>query len=70
MQYRAESRQHHAIATLLRNDPSKIFVHDIIRKNDFAGVVAMFKQDVDPNCVRHHLESPSVSSIMNSDCEY
>jgi ankyrin repeat protein len=38
---------------LLRNDPSKIFIHDLIRKNDFQGVIAMLKQGVDVNQKRY-----------------
>jgi ankyrin repeat protein len=51
-----------ALATLLRNDPSRTLVHDVIRKNDFDSVVALFKQNVDPNMQRMIDISSSIES--------
>jgi ankyrin repeat protein len=51
----AVTQGHHSIAVILRHDPDLIFVHDLIRKNDFEAVVAMFKQGVDVNLRREKL---------------
>ncbi len=37
------------VIAILKTDPQRTFIHDIIRKNDFPGVVAMLKQNADPN---------------------
>ena len=60
--YWADKFGYSALAIMLKHDPSKIFVHDVIRKNYFPGVVALFKQNVDPNVVRYPIPSSSSSS--------
>ena len=60
--YWADKFGYSALAIMLKHDPSKIFVHDVIRKNYFLGVVALFKQNVDPNVVRYPIPSSSSSS--------
>lgn len=37
------------VQTILRLDPSRVYIHDVIRQGDFKGVVAMLKQWVDVN---------------------
>lgn len=54
------------LAILLKHDPQKIFVHDVIRKNYFPGVVALFKQNVDPNLVRRIERENVVKSAHNN----
>eukprot|EP01033_Poteriospumella_lacustris_P011374 gene11374-8092_t len=51
----AMAQNHSQLATILRHDPDLIYVHDLIRKNDFEAVVAMFKQGVDVNLRRERL---------------
>lgn len=45
----AESRNRESIALILKHDPARIWIHDVIRNNDFPAVIAMLKQKVDPN---------------------
>jgi len=46
-----------------------MFVHDVIRKNDFPGVVSMFKQNVDPNLVRYANASTPENNNSSSSIE-
>jgi ankyrin repeat protein len=48
----AESRNRDAIAIILKHDPARIWIHDVIRNNDFAATIGMLKQNVDPNLRR------------------
>jgi ankyrin repeat protein len=49
----AESRKRESIACILRHDPARVWVHDVIRNNDFAAVIGMLKQNVDINLRRY-----------------
>ena len=63
--YWADKFGYSALGIMLKHDPSTIFVHDVIRKNYFPGVVALFKQNVDPNLVRYPI--PNTSSNSNNN---
>lgn len=42
-----------SLQRLLLNDPSKIFVHDLIRDGDYVAVLGMFRQGSNPNQQRY-----------------
>ena len=65
--YWADKFGYSALGIMLKYDPSTIFVHDVIRKNYFPGVVALFKQNVDPNLVRHPIPNTTSSSGSSSN---
>lgn len=64
----AKRHGHSSIQLILTHDPSRTYIHELIRQSDFPAVVAMLKQDVDPNHKRfstalHHTEvSPTTST--------
>jgi ankyrin repeat protein len=66
----AESRKRDTIVTVLKHDPARIWIHDVIRNNDFAGVIAMLKQKVDVNLRRltkHVPNSPATAAVAKID---
>lgn len=66
----AESRKRDAIVTILKHDPSRVWIHDVIRNNDFNGVIAMLKQKVDVNLRRytkHVPHSPATTAVAKLD---
>jgi ankyrin repeat protein len=55
----AESRSRESITVILKHDPARIWIQDVIRNNDFAAVVAMLKQKVDVNLRRFTKHVPN-----------
>lgn len=49
----AAKNEHESLSVLLYHDPQIVFIHDVIRRNEYAAVISMFKQSVDPNYVRN-----------------
>lgn len=61
----AESKKHYNITLILKHDPKRIWIHDVIRNDDFDAVIAMLKQKVDVNLRRFTKlvpESPAMVS--------
>jgi len=65
----AKKHGHDSIQLLLTHDPTRIYIHELIRQSNFPAVVAMLKQDVDLNHKRfstalHHAEaSPTPNGV-------
>jgi serine/threonine-protein phosphatase 6 regulatory ankyrin repeat subunit B len=68
--YAKEISKNENIYQILINDPAQVFIHDIIRKNEFPGVVAMLKQGIDPNQKRYSSSPSNLSAWISHDTSH